>query len=113
MLEGRSIDQGTGTSFSPELDEVELPEVLDALLLLEPLGLLLEPLGLVLELLGLVLELLGLVLEPPGLLLPPEEALALSDRTAKSIRPEDGFKMTSLIVPKVLPVESVTCAPVN
>ncbi len=95
LLEGRSIDQGTGTSFSPELEEV-----LEALLLLEAPGVLL------LEAPGVLL------LEPPGLLLPPL-ALELSDRTAKSIRPEEGFRMTSLIVPRVLPVESDTCAPVN
>lgn len=78
VLEGRSIIQGTGTSFSP----------------LEPL----------------VEELEGLVeLEE----LPPLVALELSERTAKSIRPEEGLTMTSLMVPKVLPEESVTCAPVS
>ncbi len=34
--------------------------------------------------------------------------LELSESTAKSIRPEDGLIITSLIVPRVLPDESVT-----
>ncbi len=46
----------------------------------------------------------------PELLEPPEE---LSDKTAKSIRPEAGLMMVSLIVPSWLPDVPVTCAPVN
>ncbi len=75
-LEGRSIIQGTGTSFSPLEPVLEVLDVLEALLELLP-------------------------------------ALELSERTAKSSRPEVGLTITSLIVPRVLPEESVTCAPVN
>ncbi len=72
-LEGRSIIQGTGTSFSPEL--VDVLEALELLLL--------------------------------------ELLLGLSEITAKSMRPEAGFTISSLIVPRTLPEESVTDAPVN
>jgi len=53
-------------------------------------------------------EPLGLVL-PPVLLLP----LELNDKTAKSIFPEAGLMMVSLIVPSVSPEEPVTFAPIN
>lgn len=39
--------------------------------------------------------------------------LELSDRIAKSIRPEVGLMMVSLIVPRVSPEEPVTLAPIN
>jgi len=63
---------------------------------------------------GVVLLLEGLVLvpelEPEGLLAPPELLLPeeLSERMAKSIRPEPGFTMTSLMVPRVSPEELLT-----
>lgn len=46
---------------------------------------------------------------------PPPPALedGLSEMTAKSIFPEAGLMMTSLMVPSVWPEESLTWAPVN
>lgn len=116
--ERRSI-QGTATCFPEELLlELESPEELELLPDVPeelPLGLELLP-----ELLGLVLlldppkELLPDVPEelPLGLELPPE-LLEFNDSTAKSILPEFGLIMVSLIVPRVSPVDPVTFAPIN
>lgn len=114
----RSI-QGTATCLPPaKLELLELPRVLP----LEPPRLLLELLGEVelLELLGEVelLE-LGLVelddpevselLElPDGLVALPVLPELLNERIAKSIRPEVGLIIQSLIVPSWLPDVPVT-----
>jgi hypothetical protein len=45
--------------------------------------------------------------DDPGLEPPP------SEMTAKSMRPDAGLMITSLIVPISLPEEPVTCAPVS
>lgn len=113
--DGRRSIQGTATCLPELLLELERPELLPEELLL---GLVLPP-----ELLlGLELELLpNELLEEPeelddGLVLAPElllEALELSDRIAKSIRPEFGFTIVSLIVPRVSPLEPVTLAPMS
>ncbi len=116
MLGRRSI-QGTATCLPellavellelPDKDELELPallRLLEALPELVPEGLVLLP-----ELEGLVPELL-----PEGLVAPPElPALPDNDKTAKSILPEAGLTMMSLMVPTSLPELLVTCAPVS
>ncbi len=122
--DGRRSIHGTATCLPPADDKL-LPELLDKPELL-PLGVVLPPEllelpRLLLELLGLVLELLlelpGLVElpvdEPLGLVLLPELLLELSDSTAKSMRPEVGLMMVSLIVPSVSPEDPVTFAPIN
>ena len=43
----------------------------------------------------------------------PEVALELNERIAKSTRPELGLRMTSLIVPRVVPEELLTLAPIS
>ena len=116
--EGFKSIQGTATCLPlAELALLELPRVLP----LEPPKPLLELLGVV-ELLELgVVELdepevseLPVLLElPEGLVEAPALLEPLSDRIAKSIRPEVGFTMQSLIVPSELPVEPVTWAPVS
>ncbi len=112
--DGRRSIQGTATCLPPAEDKL-LPELLDRPEEL-PLGLLLPP-----ELLEeprLLLE-LSLLLELPvedplGLLLLPELLpLELSERTAKSMRPEVGLIIVSLIVPSVTPDEPVTLAPIS
>jgi hypothetical protein len=123
----RSI-QGTATCLPPaRLELLELPRLLP----LEPPTLLLELLGEV-ELLELGLvelgELLGeveldepevseelpVLLElPAGLVEAPVLLELLNDRIAKSIRPEVGLIIQSLIVPSWLPDVPVTWAPVS
>lgn len=124
MLEGRRSIQGTATCL-PELlvvelvelpDKVELelpalPKLLEALPELVPDGLVPAP-----ELLEGLLEGLVLVPEvlPEGLVaLPVLPAAPDKLRTAKSILPEAGFTIMSLIVPISLPELPVTCAPVS
>lgn len=87
--EARSKLQGTGTSFPAE------PEVLVVVLVV------------VLE---VPVEVPAVVLE--GVAVP---LLLVSDneRIAKSTRPEVGSRMTSLIVPRLSPVELFTSAPIN
>ncbi len=85
-LLGRSILQGTATSFSPPEEELLLGEAL---------------LGEALEELEAELE------ELPWL------ELEFNASTAKSIRPELAFTIQSLMVPNCWPEEPVTCAPVN
>jgi len=82
-IAGRSNIQGTGTS---------LPEVL---LLADVLG--------VVELDGVVELVLLLLLLP----------LSEYEITAKSIRPEFGLRITSLMVPRDSPVEPLTSAPIS
>ncbi len=105
--EGRRSIQGTATCLPPEEDKL-LPEEL-------PLGLVLPP-----ELLDeprLLLLLPWLLLEPDedplGLLLLPVLPLEFSERTAKSMRPEVGLIIVSLMVPSVSPEEPVTFAPMS
>lgn len=120
LEEGRRSIQGTATCLPLEL-ELDSPEEL-------PLGLLLPPelerppeelllLGLELLELPWLLDDPGLValpeLEPLGLLLLPELPLEFSDKTAKSILPDIGFMIVSLIVPSVSPEEPVTFAPMT
>lgn len=92
---GRSNIHGTATCLLLELDEVSVEEPVDPgeveVVPLDPL----EP-----------------VLLPPELLAPPLAAL-LSESTAKSIRPDAGLMMVSLIVPNSVPEEPATVAPVN
>ncbi len=116
MLGRRSI-QGTATCLPellvvellelPDKDELELPalpRLLEALPELVPEGLVLLP-----ELEGLVPELL-----PEGLVALPElPTLPDKDKMAKSILPEAGLTMMSLMVPTSLPELLVTCAPVS
>ncbi len=108
---GRRSIQGTATCLPLLEAELELGEVLELLLELLSDGLVLLPEGPVLEpellLEGLVLEpeLLPEGVEPPPVL--PEE---LSERMAKSILPEPGFTIWSLIVPRVSPEELFTSA---
>lgn len=87
LLAGRSIDQGTGTSLSPLVVRVD----------------------------PVVLEAVPAVPEVPvvPVVLDPLVAAALSDRMANSIRPEVGFTITSLIVPRVCPCELFTSAPMS
>jgi hypothetical protein len=95
---GRSSIQGTATCLP--LLELELEVLLE--LLSDGVVLLLEGLVLVPE------------LEPEGLLAPPELPLEeLSDRIAKSIRPEPGFTIWSLMVPRVSPEELLTSQPLS
>jgi hypothetical protein len=98
---GRKSIQGTATCLPLVLEEeLELIELLLELWSWElelPEGLVLLP------------ELL-----PEGLVAPPELPLEeLSERMAKSIRPEAGLTMTSLMVPKVSPEELLTSAPLS
>lgn len=122
--DGRRSIHGTATCL-PLLEErlllelLESPEELEAVPEAEPLGLVPAP-----ELLDpeLPLALPGLspLEEPepkpeeelPGLLLPPVPP-ELSDRIAKSILPEAGLIIVSLIVPNVSPEEPVTFAPMS
>jgi hypothetical protein len=115
--DGRRSIHGTATCLPEELLELDRPELLPEEV---PLGLLPLP-----ELLLGVVELLlppnELLDEPDelplGVELPPDELppvlLELSDKIAKSIRPELGFIIVSLIVPRVSPEEPVTVAPIN
>ena len=108
----RSI-QGTATCLPPaKLELLELPRVLP----LEPPRLLLELLGEV-ELLELglveladpeVSELPVLLEAPDGLVEAPVLLVLVNERIAKSIRPEVGLMMQSLIVPSWLPDVPVT-----
>lgn len=120
--DGRRSIHGTATCLPEELLlELDRPELVPDEL---PLGLLPLPellLGLVELLLPpnelldvpeeLVPEELPLGLEPAPEELP--ELLELSDNIAKSMRPELGFMIVSLIVPRVTPEEPVTFAPIN
>jgi len=116
--EGFNRAQGRATCLPPVEDD---PEVLDAPPGVEEppeepkppeeLELLPKP---------LLLELLPPEELPPEELLPGlvalpllEPPLELSERIAKSTRPDMGLMMTSLIVPSSVPEELVTCAPVN
>jgi hypothetical protein len=99
VLAARNSIQGTATCF-PVLD--------DEPRLLPPTPLLLPELAgseeMPLE------ELLPLGLVAPPTPPAPEE---LNERAAKSIRPEPGLMMTSLIVPIWLPELLVICAPIS
>ncbi len=111
-LSRKSI-QGTATCLPPvELELLEPPSVLP----LEPPLLELGEVELLelgeVELLD-VSELPELLELPDGLLEPPVLPELLKDRIAKSIRPEFGLMMQSLIVPNEVPLEPVTCAPVS
>jgi hypothetical protein len=105
VLAARNNIQGTATCF-PLLDDE--PRLLPPVVLLPPTALLLPELLVSEEVPVEELVPLGLVAAP--VLLAPEE---LNDRTAKSMRPEPGLMMTSLIEPIWLPELPVTCAPVN
>jgi hypothetical protein len=119
--EGRRSIQGTATCLPPAEDKL-LPEVLDKPEELPP-ELVLPPE--LLELPRLLDPDEPLLLEEPGVAELPEEAppglvllpellpLELSEITAKSIRPEAGLMMVSLIVPSVSPEEPVRLAPIN
>lgn len=124
--EARRSIQGTATCFPEALE----PEELELLRSEEPEELLLGVLDLPLRLLPELELLPGLVLLelPPRLLLdePLEELplglellpalpglLEFSERIAKSILPELGLMIVSLIVPRVSPEEPVTLAPIN
>lgn len=119
--EGRKSIHGTATCLPPTEDKLlDSPEELPLGLVLPPV--LLELPRLLLELLladpGLVeLEVPGLVElpddDPLGLVLLPELLLEFSDSTAKSMRPDAGLIMVSLMVPSVSPEEPVTFAPIN
>ncbi len=113
--EGRRSIHGTATCL-PLLEERLLPELLDSPEEL-PLGLELPPEEvprLLPELLELFNPLLLLPEELPlGLVLPPELPLEFSDMIAKSIRPEVGLIIVSLIVPRVSPEDPVTLAPIS
>lgn len=57
---------------------------------------------------------LGVVVVAPGVVVLPRVVPAeLTDRTAKSTRPDVGLMITSLSVPRFCPEELVTCAPSN
>lgn len=101
--DGRRSIQGTATCLPPVLAE---PALVPPTALLPPKPLELEdvPLG---EVPVEELVPLGLVAAPVLLL------EALSERTAKSMRPEPGLTIRSLIVPISLPELLVICAPVN
>lgn len=87
--------QGTATCLPPAAAAL-LPAVpLPALLLPKPLEVPLEE------------------LVPLGLVAAPVLLAALNDKTAKSMRPETGFTIISLIVPTPLPELPATAAPVN
>jgi hypothetical protein len=89
---GRSNIQGTATCLLPLVEErslEELPEVLLEVSVDDPLDV------------------------PPALLDPPDAPELLKESTAKSIFPEDGFTMTSLMVPTSVPEEPLTVAPVS
>ncbi len=109
--DGRRSIQGTATCLPAVEDKLLPDELLPGVVLppeLELLGeeLLLEPPNELLE--EAPEELLpGLELEPE--LLP----LEFRERTAKSMRPEAGLMISSLIVPTVSPEEPVTLAPIN
>lgn len=91
---GRSSIQGTATCLP--LVEVVAPG-LAALLELLSDGLVLVP-----------------ELVPEGLVAPPELLLEeLSERIAKSMRPEPGFTIWSLMVPRVSPEELLTSQPLS
>lgn len=93
---GRRSIQGTATCLPLLEEELELAELWSEELELPP-GLVLLP------------ELL-----PEGLVAPPELLLLeLSERMAKSMRPEPGLTMTSLTVPSVSPEELLTSAPLS
>lgn len=114
---GRRSIQGTATCLPPaRLELLELLE-LPRLLPLEPpveLGLVeLLELGLVELDEPDVSEAPELVELPEGLVEAPVLLELLKERMAKSIRPEVGLMMQSLIVPNELPLEPVTCAPVS
>lgn len=116
--DGRKSIHGTATCLPLEEDKL-LPELLDNPEELEPPGLLLPP-ELLLEdpelpELSPLEEPLDPVPEdePLGLVLAPELLLEFSDRIAKSILPEFGLMMVSLIVPSVSPEEPVTLAPMS
>jgi hypothetical protein len=106
----RSI-QGTATCLPPaRLELLELPRLLP----LEPPTLLLELLGEVELDEPEVSEELPVLLElPAGLVEAPVLLELLNDRIAKSIRPEVGLIIQSLIVPSWLPDVPVTWAPVS
>lgn len=105
---GRRSNQGTATCLPPV-------EPVEPALELSALGELVSALpsdGVVL----LLLEGLVLVPEvvPEGLVAPPELLLAeLSERIAKSILPEPGLTIWSLMVPRVSPEELLTSAPLS
>jgi len=111
LEEGFNRAQGTATCLPPVEDA---PEVLDEPGLEEPPEELKPP-----EELELLPKLLLELLPPeellPGLVALPllEPPLELSERIAKSTRPDMGLMMTSLMVPNSVPELPVTCAPVN
>jgi len=113
--DGRRSIHGTAICLPP-LEDRLLPELLERPDELEPVPED-EPLGLVPapELLEPELRPLDELEpedEPLGLLLPPE-LLELTDRIAKSIRPEVGLMIVSLMVPSVSPEAPVTLAPIS
>src|ERR1051325_4840848 len=99
--EGRSSGHGTATSLPAPAEEVlDKPEFLDE--------------ASVVALVPLVLEVpvvLPVVVFPVVLLLPLVEEV--QEITAKSILPEPGLTMISLIVPNSSPVEPFTFAPIS
>lgn len=105
LPEERKSIQGTATCL-PVLEAD--PRLLPPAVLLPPTALLLLELLVSDEV--AVEELLPLGLVAPPVLPAPDE---LNEITAKSIRPEPGLRMTSLIVPIWFPELPVTCAPVN
>ena len=131
LEEGRRSIQGTATCL-PLLEERLLPAPEARPLGLVPLPELLEDEPRLLPEVLLDPELKPeLLLDPPGLLEDPEEPvpeeeplgllpapellepLELSERIAKSMRPEAGLMIVSLMVPSVSPEEPVTLAPIN
>ena len=104
VLEVRNSTHGTATC----LPELEDPRLLPPVVLLPPTALLLTALLVSAEV--PLDELLPLGVVAPPVPPAPEE---LNDRTAKSIRPEPGLMIRSLIVPTWLPQLLVTWTPVN
>ena len=102
VLEERKSIQGTATCL-PELDAA--PRLLPLVVVVPPTALLLPELLVSEEVEEPVEELVPLGLVAPPVLPAPDE---LKDRTAKSIRPEPGLMITSLIVPIWLPELPVT-----
>lgn len=111
--EERNSIQGTATCLPPNEEELELPIPLDEVSEVPPAAevpdapdvprlLLEEPEELPFP---------GEVVEPPAAA--PDVPELFSEKIAKSIRPELGLTMKSLIVPSCVPELLVTCAPVS
>lgn len=108
LIEARSRVQGTATCFSlPEEEDDEETPLPDVPLEDSPLLELLLLDGRVVE---EVPDELPLVPVPE---LPPVAALESRSRIAKSMRPDCGLMITSLMLPMVVPCELVTLAPIR